>query len=445
MINYGNPKDIKWDNERDGVIFSVLQDDREIISRVSHAAIEDHFGNPRGKRACLTAAKKHFDEITDQVGHKIALGAFEPDGSILLKSADWGTSKPAPGGIDPLLVSDKADLKLETSPPDRVESGEVTAEARSDASFNANVKAGAQAEADLTLETKPRYPDNVPTHIDHPALEDELGRRGFARALVARMRRVEQEGQWATFRHSKPASGRAFLRRRFWDSINRLKGVSTTEETPQPASRTAPFIIHIHGPWGAGKTSLLEFMRQELQPAGPDHYWVVVSFNAWLHQRIGPPWWALMNELYWQAQSQLRDRDPKWARSLWRNQMWWWFGAGIGPYALTIGALVWIFSLGALETIATAFTVGGVILLGTRALLLGSARGATAALEIYRDPLRPLVRHFGDLVRGTGYPIAIFIDELDRCDGEYVVQLLQGIQTLFHNFPRNNFCDFRKS
>ncbi len=41
-------------------------------------------------------------------------------------------------------------------------------------------------------------------------------------------------------------------------------------------------------------------------------------------------------------------------------------------------------------------------------------------------------RHFKKMVQGAAQPCAIFIDDLDRCEGSYVVELLQGIQTLFH-------------
>lgn len=44
-------------------------------------------------------------------------------------------------------------------------------------------------------------------------------------------------------------------------------------------------------------------------------------------------------------------------------------------------------------------------------------------------------RHFTDLIRWIGHPVAILIDDLDRCRGDYIVQLLEGIQTLFRDEP----------
>jgi hypothetical protein len=55
---------------------------------------------------------------------------------------------------------------------------------------------------------------------------------------------------------------------------------------------------------GIGKTSLLNFLRKELRSADPDP-WAVVTFNAWQHQRMAPPWWWLTMALYQQG-----SREP---------------------------------------------------------------------------------------------------------------------------------------
>jgi hypothetical protein len=43
--------------------------------------------------------------------------------------------------------------------------------------------------------------------------------------------------------------------------------------------------------------------------------------------------------------------------------------------------------------------------------------------------------HFARLVSWLAYPIVISIDDLDRCRDKYVVELLEGIQTLFRDVP----------
>ena len=91
MIHYGTNETWRWHPDTEEVRFTVLDDisNRKIKCRVTRECIADHCGNPSGSDACFTAAKEHFDVITDQVGRYIGLGRFEPDGSILLRTNDW--------------------------------------------------------------------------------------------------------------------------------------------------------------------------------------------------------------------------------------------------------------------------------------------------------------------------------------------------------------------
>ena len=91
MIHYGTNETWAWHLDTEEVRFTVWDDvsNREIECRVTREYIEDHCGNPSDPDACFTAAKEDFDAITDQVGPYIRAGRFEPDGSILLRTADW--------------------------------------------------------------------------------------------------------------------------------------------------------------------------------------------------------------------------------------------------------------------------------------------------------------------------------------------------------------------
>lgn len=272
-------------------------------------------------------------------------------------------------------------------------------------------------------------PDPAPLHVDNPAADDQLGRRSFARALATRLNRV-------------------------WNEYSRSAGRSS-------------FVLHLHGPWGAGKTSLLNLLKEELQNPSRSRRldpeegesrivsrWVVVELNAWQNQRLDPPWWPLLNAVFRQSAEQMprgRAFQLRAAEIGWRL----WVGrrdvlAAAGILLVLAPILYWTLQklgmsfLQALqikkddvERVSTFMSVIGTALSASlvlgRSLLSGSARSAQAFVELTADPLESISRHFRTLVTRIDRPIAVFIDDLDRCQKTYVVRLLEGIQTLFND------------
>jgi KAP family P-loop domain len=274
--------------------------------------------------------------------------------------------------------------------------------------------------------------DTVPTHLDTPAQVDELGRRSFAKVLALRIRAIRDK--------------------------------------EAEAHNNGSLILHIHGPWGSGKTSLLNFLGNELKQGDTTSPWVVVNFNAWMHQRLGSPWWWLMNEVFRQGTRQLWKINRWRSIKLWvREYLWRFMRAGWPPYLLALLGLAlvfWLISLngffGLLDLgldktatgsskvqlkqigdaaesisaiIALIITVWGIVFGLSRSLMMGSVRGASNFIESIRDPMKTFTDHFNDLVCKIGKPVAIFIDDMDRCQGSYIVELLEGIQTLFIRAP----------
>ncbi len=257
--------------------------------------------------------------------------------------------------------------------------------------------------------------DLVPTHSDNPTEIDELGGRPFAQILAARIHEV-----WA-----RPDKSQ-------WTATRK------TEEMPGEA-----FGVLIYGPWGSGKTSVLNFLRQELVSGRVGQKWLVVDFNAWRHQQIGPPWWALLNAIYRQRFRALRRISLFRALRLVIRDRWWRFQAGRAFQILTVALILWgIWFMtradlaGNVEIIFRALpglmTLWGVGVILSRFWLMGSRRSAKMFMEHHRDPVPMIVRHFKKMVQGACQPCTVFIDDLDRCEGSYGVELLQGIQTLFH-------------
>jgi hypothetical protein len=228
---------------------------------------------------------------------------------------------------------------------------------------------------------------------------------------------------------------------------------------------TPPVLIQVDGP---GRTQLLRRLEHKLDPVAPGRApagsasppadetrarppWTAVSFDAWKYQRLAPPWWWLMSAL----DKRIRARSKRLGRWCWLRQrsqdVGWrlmrlvmdlrWVLPGallvlLGWLLLKetmIPALGWL--MGAAGSIAAlvAFltSIGNAL---RRHLLAESARGTNALLRS-SDPMEDLLHRYSFLVRSAGTPIIVLIDNLDRCRADYVVEMLEGIQTLLRN-PR---------
>lgn len=353
----------------------------------------------------------------------------------------------------------------------------------------------------VLIEDEKFQSDRTYMHPDSPAIEDELGRKPFAEALASHLRYIQRQ-------HME----------------------SNQQEKDQA------FFLHLCGPWGSGKTTMLRFLQRELEQACfklttfsfkklkdegiPDTVlkslehledkeftkdellnavkisigkeqankyknlilkqvleekglskteenpintepWVVVTFNAWQHQQIDPPWWALMNSVFQQAYERLRSMKMRRDKiRLWINEYDWrartvftsrFFAVLI--FALLLFGLMVMFHFGTepsgngnsllsafiknIETIdvfvGLLVAIAGVAHSISRSLLPGTAPAAQTFVKISRNPMPRLTQHFTELVKWINKPVAVFIDDLDRCDARYVVKFLERIQTLFRD------------
>jgi peptidoglycan hydrolase-like protein with peptidoglycan-binding domain len=312
-----------------------------------------------------------------------------------------------------------------------------------------------------------RKDTTAPTLLDRPAVEDRLGRRAFAIALAARI--VQLRG---TYRARSGRDRARITARVLWETVKKRLGSSTSPS----AVVDGPFLVHLHGGWGTGKSSLLNFFSEQLaRPTdelheavwGPTYEecpkirpWAVVSFNAWQHQRVAPPWWWLMSAVFVGGSRSL----PLHRRVLfhlrdysWRFRARW--PAFVVPLVglFAIGSAIWYvttetsaFKVGpettwfeVLRGVATALSAALALLItawgGVRALkgwmLVGTARGANDFMRTTGDPMAFVQRRYAHLVSSLGRPLAVVIDDLDRCQAAYVVEFLEGIQTLFATVP----------
>jgi hypothetical protein len=283
---------------------------------------------------------------------------------------------------------------------------------------------------------KPQTPQTIPAsddrtlfHKDTPSEIDYLGRLGFVEALA----------QWIN---------------RNWDEY---KGADKS------------FVINIHGQWGAGKTTFLNLLKDKLQTPdelqNPDtnqnthpRQWTVIWFNAWENRHIKPEWWPLFDQIYRKSVSQKAASSLE----IWGIQLreWWWrfysgrklelLGFFVSLFLLGL-TLYWVTRPGVLfnqtlltnmdstvKLIATIFSLLSTIFLGTRfvsqTISSGSAKAAEVYLQFAPDPIENIKQHFKDLIeRKIDNPVIVFIDDLDRCDRIYLVNLLESTQNLLNH------------
>ncbi len=238
---------------------------------------------------------------------------------------------------------------------------------------------------------------------------------------------------------------------------DRLRYVRTAQ------AQQGSFLVHVGGPWGSGKSSLLRLLAAQLRrgdPAVGDEPWVVVWFNAWQHQRLAPPWWWLMTTVYREALRELwRLADRRFFLLLGKELGWrlrdGWLAYALVPVAAVLLWVFWTteffaltdfgekgpfeiltFVAGVLGTsTGLAVSLWGILRGVNRWLMFGSARGAHAVLRRGHDPMALVRSRYSSLVRAIDRPVAVLVDDLDRCQPDYVVELLEGIQTLFVEEP----------
>jgi hypothetical protein len=278
----------------------------------------------------------------------------------------------------------------------------------------------------------------APFYSDHPAQQDALNRKAVAETIATMIESVWKEDE------RREAARKVAIKN---DDVDRA------------------FVVHLHGRWGSGKTSILNFLTDALLAQNPSprpsqrgdskrspaRPWIIVNYNAWRNQHLGPAWWTLTEAVYHQAREQLGGWLDADCRRLMLRDRWWRIRSSYAPYAVlaltAIAVGLWLLGLWrdvlflqnkdwfvqAFKIIGTIAGLIAAVFAFGHTYSVGSAKTAKSYLELSRDPLSPLTKRYGDLVSDIGRPVAVFVDDLDRCNADFVVELLQSIQTLFRH------------
>lgn len=228
------------------------------------------------------------------------------------------------------------------------------------------------------------------------------------------------------------------------------------------------FMIHLQGAWGEGKSTFMQLLGKKLNSR--KRRWVIIELNAWQNQHLDPPWWSFLDKIYkqgikkifllWRPLLRLKEggrrlisykRIPK----LIAFSLTVLFGVILFLLRAEISEMIDKLNLIAngesekeLDFSAFAAFIGTVVsfigLIYSLAKFLSypfflrSSEDAKTFINRASDPMEKIRRHFNRLVGDfnlIGYNVAIFIDDLDRCEDKFTVRLLEGIHTLFKGKP----------
>ena len=200
--------------------------------------------------------------------------------------------------------------------------------------------------------------------------------------------------------------------------------------------------------------------------------WLVVNFNAWRNQHISPPWWTFWDSFRLQTRAQIKNEDvtgfstdgdiqrsSQFLRSskLTFHEYFWRLRSSPRVWIAVVVTLLLGFaaifpevilgaptdSLDKAQKAATATTISSITTLGS--LLSGAAAIWTLLAEKFlpasgqrtvlgaSDPFFRFRKHFADYCTALERPILVVIDDLDRCQADYIAELLRGLQTIFRS------------
>ncbi|WP_345151387.1 KAP family P-loop NTPase fold protein [Nonomuraea rubra] len=179
--------------------------------------------------------------------------------------------------------------------------------------------------------------------------------------------------------------------------VDPLMSIITSQDTQ------TPFTIGVYGDWGSGKTTLLEMVDQRLAERHAEEF-VRVHFNPWVHRREPEMLLPLLNALHNTVSADPKHRFTEMVKKL-----------GVITMNLAADELLKKLNLGAVS----------VEKIGKLAQQYAEMRGQ---IDSQTGRLREALQEQADHLAKENRKIVFFVDDLDRCGPDQIIDLLESIK-----------------
>lgn len=205
-------------------------------------------------------------------------------------------------------------------------------------------------------------------------------------------------------------------------------------------SRLLPITVGVFGDWGCGKSSLISMVRKDLESRDEKEGILSISFNGWLFEGYEDAKAALMGTIL----DELKDKRGAADKAK-------------DTFERLLKRVNWMRLMGMAGRHAVTFLVNGPVAGGLGVMQTLAAAGKKAAGEMDVENMEKLVKdapggeedvrrnikqfraEFEELLRSTGVKtLVVFIDDLDRCLPDTVIETLEAIR-LFLYVPGTAF------
>jgi tRNA A37 threonylcarbamoyladenosine biosynthesis protein TsaE len=213
-------------------------------------------------------------------------------------------------------------------------------------------------------------------------------------------------------------------------------------------------VLGIHGPWGSGKTTLMQAIRRELEARGGEPRPVFVEFNAWKFSEREALWRALILHLLAELRRVVGEQGEQQLDELEQSMYQAFVVQEKGPWVVNWRSVITEVISIALSVVRLGFVAPAIPWVGR---LFGSGRKGEAVVDDQRieqlgailerttvrrqvnqvQSIEQFLERFQQItkkLRGDGGRIYVLVDDLDRCLPDAALDIFESIK-LFLDSP----------